>query len=92
MSIFLLTYDLNKEIKRPPIVQEVKKSPYWAQLSESSYSIDTAETVAQVRTRFARYIDSNDSFYVIKLSAPWGGQGPKEVNDWLAQRLGSASG
>ena len=42
MSVYIVTYDLNKESKRPPIVEEVRKTDY-ARLSESSYAIDTNE-------------------------------------------------
>ena len=89
MSVLLLTYDLNRETKRPPIVEEVKKTAF-AKLSESSYAIDTNETVAQVYRRFSRHIDDNDALYVITLNRPWTGHGPADVNRWLSNRLGTA--
>ena len=90
MPVYVVTYDLNKELKRPPIVAEIKKTPSWAKLSESSYAIDTVESVAQVHTRFGKHLDSNDTFYVVSLSRPWTGAGPVDVNKWLATRLGAA--
>ncbi len=89
MSVYLVTYDLNRETKRPPIVEEIKKTAF-AKLSESSYAIDTLETVSQVYRRFSRYIDDNDTLYVITLSRPWTGQGPEGVNRWLSNVLGPA--
>jgi len=89
MSVYLVTYDLNRETKRPPIVEEVKKTAF-AKLSESSYAIDTSETVAQVKRRFSQHIDDNDTLYVISLSRPWTGHGPADVNRWLLNRLGAA--
>lgn len=88
MAIYIVAYDLNKEIKRPPIVAEVKKTP-WARLSESSYAIKTAETVERVHARFRKHLDENDDFYVITLSRPWDGYGPKAVIQWLTAELGS---
>lgn len=86
MAVFIVTYDLNKEVKRPPIVAEVKKTN-WAKLSESSYAISTTETAGGVYQRFKPLLDGNDSFYVISLRHPYSGQGPKIVNDWLDKNL-----
>ena len=90
MTAYIVAYDLNQETRRPNIVAEVKRTPYWARLSESSYAIDTAETVTQVLQRFRPYLDQNDQLYVIKLTALWNGHGPNDVNSWLRQRLGPA--
>ena len=89
MAIYVVAYDLNKEEKRPNIVAEVKKNGNWARLSELSYAIDTAERPSQVMARFRKYLDDNDNLYVITLSSPWSGFGPKDVIAWLQARLGS---
>lgn len=86
MTVYLVTYDLNKETSRPNITKELDKTG-WAKLSESSYAISTNETAEQVYARFDKYTDENDNFYVIKLSKPFHGQGPKDVNEWLAKEL-----
>ncbi|WSG73073.1 hypothetical protein U8P80_16180 [Rhizobium beringeri] len=87
MSTLLVTYDLNKEVNRPDILKEIKKSQSWAKLSESSYAIETYETPQQVFSRLSPYLDDNDNCYIITLNAPYSGRGPKEVNEWLAKRL-----
>jgi len=87
VSTYIVTYDLNKESVRPKIVDEVKSTGDWAKLSESSYAIETAETPSAVYDRFAKLLDSNDNFYVISLRRPYHGQGPVEVNNWLASHL-----
>ena len=86
MTVYIVTYDLNKETKRPNIVDEVKKKP-WAMLSESSYAIDTTETPQQVYNRFTKYLDANDALLVISLRQPYYGQTSDEVHAWLKQRL-----
>lgn len=87
MSAYIVTYDLNKEVKRPNIVGEIKKFGSWAKLSESSYAISTSLTPAQVRDSLKPLLDSNDDLYVIKLSTPWASYGSKEVNDWLNKHV-----
>ncbi len=87
MAAYIVTYDLNKETTRPNITGEIKKSPGWAKLSESSYAISTTETPKQVYDRFSKMLDNNDSFYVISLHRPYYGQGTKDVNDWLEKHL-----
>lgn len=86
MSVFIVAYDLNREVVRPNIVAEIKKKP-WARLSESSYAIETSETAGQVFTRLRKFIDQNDNIYVIPLVGPYAGFGPKDVNDWLTSNL-----
>lgn len=87
MPTYLVTYDLNNETKRPPIVKDIKSYSSWAKLSESSYAISTVQTPKQVFDFLSKHLDSNDSLYVIKLTNPYFGQGPTDVNDWLANNL-----
>lgn len=87
MAALLITYDLNKESKRPPIVDLIREFPSWARLSESSYAVQTDLSVNEVYKKFDRLTDANDQIYIITLSQPWMGFGPKEVNDWLDENL-----
>lgn len=91
MPVYVVAYDLNQETRRPNIVAEVRRSSGWAKLSESSYAIETIETVTQVHERFSKYLDRNDSFYVISLSRPWTGYGDRHVMEWLGTALGPGS-
>lgn len=86
MAVYIVTYDLNKEVVRPNIVAEIKKTN-WARLSESSYAIETGESPKAVYDRFIYLLDGNDNFYVISLKRPYYGQGPKDVNEWLEKNL-----
>jgi CRISPR/Cas system-associated endoribonuclease Cas2 len=87
MPVYVVTYDLNKETKRPDIVGAIKNFRGYAQLSESSYAIDTALNAENVYARLKQYIDQNDQIYIIPLTQAWAGFGPKDVNDWLNQHL-----
>jgi hypothetical protein len=90
MTAYIVAYDLNQETRRPNIVAEVKAHPLLGASQRVFYAIDTAETVTQVLQCFRPYLDQNDQLYVIKLTAPWNGHGPNDVNSWLRQRLGPA--
>ena len=88
MAALLVTYDLNKETKRPKIVPAIKKlCDSWARLSESSYAIRTRKSPKTVYDELVHLLDNNDTLYVINLSRPYYGQGPQEVNDWLEDNL-----
>ncbi|MFI2810160.1 hypothetical protein [Microbulbifer sp. JSM ZJ756] len=89
MATLLVTYDLNRETKRPPMLQAIKElaNGNWAKLSESSYAIRTNLNAAQVLNALTPFIDQNDNIYIINLKAPWNGFGPQEVNAWLENAL-----
>lgn len=84
----LITYDLNKEAKRPPIVKAIQEiSGTYARLSESCYAVRTSLSPEQVYTRLSPLLDANDFIYIVTLAHPYTGFGLQEVNDWLLQNL-----
>lgn len=87
MTALLITYDLNKAGQDYKGFYEViKKYPY-AKLSESSYAIQTQETVLDIYNKLFVHMDKNDHVYVVTLAQPYYGYGLTEVNNWLSQRL-----
>jgi len=86
MNVYIVTYDLNREIVRPNILGAIRKYN-WAKLSESSYAIETHETPRDVFNALKAAIDANDTIYVIPLQKPYAGFGPAEVNRWLEEKL-----
>lgn len=86
MTAYIVTYDLNKEAKRPNLLGKIKEWP-WARLSESSYAISTTATASDVFNQLRPFIDDNDNLFVIPLKSPYMGWGQKEVHEWLAQNL-----
>jgi CRISPR-associated endonuclease Cas2 len=86
MSVYVVAYDLNREVVRPNITKGIKKNA-WARLSESSYAIETNETAQQVYERLKPLTDENDNIYVIPLRRPYAGYGPKDVIGWLDEKL-----
>lgn len=88
MAVLLITYDLNRETKRPPLLEAVKEAGIsWCKLSESSYAIETNETPDQIYNKLQVHIDSNDRITIIHLKKPWQGWQSREVIDWLNNRL-----
>lgn len=86
MNMLIVAYDLNKESKRPPIVEEIKKYE-WARLSESAYAIRTNQSPNDVYERLAGFIDQDDNIYILHIHRPWMGFGRKPVVDWLDKHL-----
>lgn len=88
MTVFLITYDLNHEVSRPPIVQKIKEiGTGWAKLSESSYAVTSSSSPQQIYSSLKSMLDGDDNLYVITLKKPYFGQGPKDVNQWLETNL-----
>lgn len=87
MGIYVVTYDLNREVRRPDILSDIKALGSWAQLSESSYAIESDLRPKEIYDKLAIHIDSNDSLFIITISTPYWGVGPKEVQSWLRDKL-----
>lgn len=88
MATLIVTYDLNKETSRPPLLKNLKELyPSWAKLSESSYAIQTGDAPVDVFKKLQKNIDSNDNLYVVTLKRPYYGRGPEAVNNWLEDNL-----
>jgi hypothetical protein len=87
MPVLLVTYDLNKETKRPNITKKIHDTWSWAKLSESSYAISTNQTPEQVHGLLRPLLDQNNHIYIVTLKRPYTGFGPKDVNNWLERHL-----
>lgn len=87
MAVLLVTYDLNTPGKNYEDVLKAIKNYAWAQLSESSYAINTYDSPQQIFDKLKPLLDKNDNLYVIPLKKPYAGFGPKAVNDWLNTNL-----
>jgi len=87
MSVYLITYDLNRPgHSYEGLLQEIMKYD-WARLSESSYVVDTEIRPKQLFEKLRPHIDDNDNLAVIHLTSPWWVKLPKDVVLWLKSRL-----
>lgn len=88
MAVLLVTYDLNSPGQNhSKLLTKIKQYPSWAQLSESSYAIETNTSPQQIFDILKPLIDKNDILYVINLKKPYAGFGSTDVNNWLDKRL-----
>lgn len=87
MAVLLVTYDLKKPGQDYSDLLKAIKSFSWARLSESSYAIQTDASAVNVYNVLRPFMDGNDTLYIINMTKPWMGFGPKEVNEWLEECL-----
>ena len=87
MAVLLVTYDLNKPGQNYDDFIATFKKYSWAKLSESSYAIDTTKSPSAIYNELHPFMDKGDQVYIIPLGSPYMGFGPKDVNEWLDNRL-----
>lgn len=89
MAIRLITYDLDKETTSEDYksVLSYIKSHAWAQLSESSYAIETEKRPKTIYDELEGFLDKGDHLLVMTLTTPYHGYHGKKVVDWLAEKL-----
>lgn len=87
MAVYLITYDLNNEARRPPIVERIKKWKKHVQLSESSYAIVSSEEPDAVRQKLKSFFDDDDQLWVISMRHPYSGYGLETTIAWLDEHL-----
>ena len=87
MAVYLITYDLNNESNRPPIVERIRKWREHIRLSESSYAIVSQKSAHDVYKLFEDMIDEDDFIWIIPMHQPYAGYGPQETIDWLGKHL-----
>lgn len=88
MDTLLVAYGfarLKEENSR--LLDAIRRYPC-AKLSDSAFAINTAQSPEQVYERLSRYLDDDDSLYVITLSSPWRGQGPHYIGQLFTKWFG----
>ena len=92
MRVFLVTYDLNtKGQNYVDLLNKIKSFPS-KRLSESSYAVEADKTAQQLYDYLKTSLDSNDNIYIINITKPYMGFGPKDVNSWLETKLPYTNG
>ena len=64
MAVYLITYDLNNETIRPPIVKEIKESFDSVKLSESSYAVSTTSVGDE---QISKHTDEDDLLFLLRI-------------------------
>lgn len=92
MTVLLITYDLNREGKNyketdDKVLDTLRENYDNRKLSESSYAIATSDDPETVYNKFKDILDSDDAFYVIKLSKPKSGYLKTETINWINKNI-----
>jgi hypothetical protein len=87
MPLLLVTFDSNKPGQDYSGLMNEIESYSNVRLSKSSYAIITDKTPDAVCKELKKYIDNNDSIYIINLKRPYAGYGSELVTDWLKKEL-----
>ena len=86
MSVYLITYDLQDSQYEDAVLEYIKKGSY-VYLVDSSYAVNWSKAAAQISEDIQRIANNKIHVYVLSISRPYSGYGPKAANDWLAQNL-----
>ena len=88
MALLLITYDLSKPDQNYSSFHDtIKCCGSWADLSGSSYAVETDVKPSAIRDQLKQHIGKNDQVYIFTLTAPCAGVGSPEVKKWLSKRL-----
>lgn len=88
MTVYCVSYDLNKLGQRyAKVYEELKKSPKWIHLLDSTWLIATSESAQQLSDRILKHTDENDRFLVIKVTREYQGYLSQDQWDWINQNV-----
>lgn len=90
MNTYIVSYDLSEPGQRyNELLKLIKEEGNWARLGQSAYLVNTYRTAENIRDKLKIVLDTNDRLFVGSVDAPaaWVNL-PKEVSDWIHQKLG----
>jgi hypothetical protein len=84
--IYQISYDLHKEGQNyDGLIEEIKKSPGYIKILQSSWLIATTENAYQLCNRLRTKLDDNDSIFVSRVDTDCAGWLPQSVWDWIKE-------
>ncbi|HCU24468.1 MAG TPA: hypothetical protein DF383_05570 [Deltaproteobacteria bacterium] len=92
MAVYLVSYDLKKPGQNYfPLYEVLKSGASWWHYLDSTWMIDSHESIEVWEQRIKSQLDQNDSFLIVKLLAgqSYVGWLPREAWEWVKQRLGA---
>lgn len=90
MKTFLITYTLDTFSELYPLISDkIKSYPKWARISQSTWLIQTDESVSEVRSELKATINENGTILVIDVSSSaWATFAvSKNVTNWMKENL-----
>lgn len=87
MTIFNVTYDLNKNGQNYSGLYKELESTDHLHFLDSNWLINTSETAEGLYNRLKKHLDNNDNIIVIKVTKPYYGWLPQSMWDWISLRI-----
>jgi hypothetical protein len=87
--VYLVSYDLRKQEKDYiGLYEQLKSSPSWWHYLESTWLINTTESIEDFYKRLSAHLDQNDNILIIEFKGIYFGYLPNEAWDWIKQTAG----
>lgn len=83
--VYAVSYDLIKNKNYSALIEEIKRTN-WAHILESTWAVETSESVEQLFTRLSATTDSDDRVFIVRLERNftwWSKNLPKDVLEWI---------
>jgi len=88
MSVYLISYDLNKTGQDyASLYEAIKSLGDWAHYLESTWFVDTNYSADQIKDNLMKIMDSNDNLFVTKIVYGYAGWLKKDAWPWLSAHV-----
>lgn len=88
MATYIVTYDLRAPNRNYEALYEaIKKYRGWAHINESVWAVVSEQSAVHVRDSLMRFMDQNDSIFVVKSGTEAAWRGVLCKNEWLKENL-----
>ena len=88
MTCYVVTYDLKKPGQNyEPLYTAIKSYGTWAHINESTWAVVTEQKAPEIRDFLKKFIDANDSLFVLRSGVEAAWMNPLCKNEWLKDNL-----
>lgn len=83
MSVYMVTYDLNKPGQDYTSLIKAIENYTHCKALKSAYFIDSSDGAAHIRDNLTKHVDKNDMLFVIEQKRHWGANRHSSATEWL---------
>lgn len=84
MAVLLVIYEISDLQKRSKIVGSLRRRyRISVKLTESVYAVYTDLLPVRIFDHVKQYLDGDDQLYVVPITRPFTGYGPRHTTEWL---------
>lgn len=92
MSVYLISYDLNKPGQDySSLYEAIKNLGAWWHYLDSTWLVDTSLTSSQISNHLNSIIDKNDCLLIIRVTNDYAGWLPEKAWAWLRSHMRKAA-